>query len=162
MQMKEDIITTGTIKAGSMIYPNGSISNTHVGTSDPITADKLDHQYQPIYQKERGVAPVAERATVHNAYSEGTVIAFAAGVTLATAGTGTFQVDLLKNGVSILAAVIQIDAANVAYVPETAAIATGPYVAGDTFEVEVKNVVAGTGLASGVFARPVFREKAGV
>ena len=142
------------------IVPDGSFGNAQIGTTNPIAANKVDHQYAPILAQVDGSAASAETRVVHVAKAAGTVEQFQAGPVVAATGDSTVTIDLHKNGSSILTATITIDNGDAAYAKVPAAIDDDEYVAGDVFEIVI-TVSAGTGtLPQGVWAQPIFREAA--
>ncbi len=78
-------------------------------------------------------------------------MSFKAGSIVVCLTPATVTLDLKKNGVSILTAVITLDAANTPYVVEAAAIATATLVAGDVLTVVIDETAGGGTVATGVF-----------
>ena len=88
------------------------------------------------------------------------ITAFAAGCVTACIGDSTIEVDLLKNGVSVLSAAIEIDSGDADYAAVAGTVSSASVVAGDVLEVAI-TVTAGTGtLGEGVFAALTLEEKA--
>lgn len=141
--------------------PDGSFGDAQIGSANPIAANKLKHQYAPMLAQPHGIAASNARQVVHVARSSGSFEAVEAGVLVAAAGDAVVNVDVLKNGTSVLTSAIVIDSTTAPYAEESGAINTPAYVAGDVFEVVVA-VAAGTGtLPQGVYVAGVLREGSG-
>lgn len=140
--------------------PNGSIGDAQHSASSPVTAAKLEHQYQPTFQQPHGTAATSERRPVHRARNAGTVVAFVAGAVVPNVGAATVTVNLLKNGTTVLSAVVTLNNSQAAFAAVVGSISSAAYVAGDVFEVQTVATAGGGTLAQGVFAAPVFREAA--
>jgi len=92
----------------------------------------MEHQHRYCHSQGSKETVRKEEGIFHVVYGEtGTVLMCEAGITIACTGAPTVEVDLLKNGVSILTAVIEIDNADVAYTPVAGTIATTALVDGD-------------------------------
>ena len=143
--------------------PDGSFGDAQISTANPITAPKLQHQYDVIYSQLNGVAAASERKVVHVARSAGSVAAFEAGPVTIAAGAATVTLDLRKNGTSILTGVITLTSAHAAYNKVAGALnpASVAYALGDVFEVVTVATAGGGTLPQGVFADAVFREGSG-
>jgi len=132
----------------------GFLKKEHVEASAGIEASKLEHQHRATYAQESATtAAAAEDRVVHVVKgTTGTLKTFSAGCVVANIGDSTIDVDLHKNGVSILTAAIEIDSGDAAYAIVAGIINTAAVVADDVLEVVV-TVTAGTGtLGKGVFA----------
>ena len=140
--------------------PAQSIGDQEFGTSDPLGAEKQEHQHTQRFGQAHGTAAAAERRTVHAARSAGQLLEFRAGVSVACVGDSTITVDLYKNGSTILSSPVVIDSGDAAYDLLDGAFASTGYVADDVFEVVV-TVSAGTGtLGQGLAAQLMVREAA--
>src|SRR5262249_39085608 len=127
-------------------------------------APKVQQQYHRTYEQGRGASVASKTGEpIHVARGPGTLVDFAAGVSVAGvgwAGGGQIVVDLLKNGVSILSAKPTILPAPAAFAILPGTISAAGYSANDVFEVVV-TVTAGTGtIPQGLFVRAVFQEAA--
>lgn len=143
------------------VVPNASFGDNQIGTTNPILATKLKHQYTPVISQVHGTAAAAERRVRHVARAAGEVTAIEAGVVVAAVGDSVVTVDLKKNGTSVLTSPISIDSGDAAFAKVVGSISSASYVAGDVFELVVA-VTAGTGtLPQGLFCDTVFREGAG-
>jgi hypothetical protein len=143
------------------VVPAGSFGDTQIGSTSPIDALKLKHQYAPKLAQAHGTAAATERRVCHVAKSAGSVASIEAGPVVAAIGDSTVTVDLRKNGSSVLTSPISLSSANAAYAKVAGAISSAAYVSGDVFEL-VFTATVGTGtLPQGVWAEPVFREGPG-
>ncbi len=143
------------------IVPAGSFGDTQIGTTNPIDATKLKHQYIDKIAQAAGSAAANERRVVHIARSAGSVTAIEAGITTAAVGDSTVTIDLKKNGSSILTSVITINSTHAAYAKVSGAIASGTYAVGDVFEIVAVTTVGTGTLPQGLFSDAVFREGSG-
>jgi hypothetical protein len=78
------------------------------------------------------------------------VVSVKAGSIAIAVGAATVTVDVKKNNVSILTAVITLDTGNTARVAEAGTILTASAVAGDTYELVIVATAGGGTLAHGV------------
>lgn len=149
------------VPQGGMVIPAASIGNTQVGTTDPIAADKLQHQLQPCYVTGSATTAAAATQAVHVVRGvSGTLVGFDLGSIVANIGDSTVTVDLKRNGTSLLTAAVTLTSAHAAREVVAATLLTTALAADDVLEVVV-TVSAGTGtLAKGVFARVTLREDA--
>jgi hypothetical protein len=146
--------------AGAVTVPASSFGDREADASDPITATKLQHQWQRLFAQDHGSAAVAERRVIHLARGAGTVVAVRAGSVVACVGGATITVDVKKNGTTILSASIVLDSANTAYIPEAGTVSVGTYAADDVFEVVVTVAAGGGTIGQGLFVDVCFREAA--
>lgn len=154
-----DLRVRGAFVADTITLPANAVGDDQVNGTDPITADKLIHQYSPGWSQPNTTA-TAETRVIHVAKGPGTIEAFRAGSIAANVGDSTVTVDLKKNGSSVLSSVITLDNSNTARVVEAGTLSGSPtVVAGDVLEVVIA-ISAGTGtLATGVFCQAVVREE---
>jgi hypothetical protein len=146
-----DVTVRGTLRATAVALPAACVGNANVNPSDPVESANLRHRHKAGFRQAHGTAAAAERRVVHRARGAGTILAAAAGVSVACTGNATVSVDVLKNNVSVLSAPVVLDNTNAAYAAEAAAVATAAYAAGDVIE-QVVTVSAGTGvLGQGLF-----------
>ena len=107
-RVEEDGFYAGAVRHNNLIPSLGCILDSHVNAGAAIASVKLMHRHrQTVCQANTTVAAqtVPINACIGTA---GTVIAFKAGC-IAKGTTGSFTVDLLKNGSTILSAVITVD-----------------------------------------------------
>jgi hypothetical protein len=151
------IMTAGGVAA----LPANSIGNAQISSTSPLDVTKAVHQLSKTYPQKHGAVVASDTGTcIHIATGAGTVNGFSAAVRVIPIGAATVTVDLLKNGVSVLTAVVTLDNATVAYTAEAAAITTPAYVAGDFFEVVVVATAGGGTLPQGLGVQATFRETA--
>jgi hypothetical protein len=143
------------------VVPNSSFGNAQIGTTNPIEAEKLKHQYVQRLSQAHGTASTDERRVVHVARASGSVVGVEAGPVVVAVGDSTVTVDVKKNGTTILSGVITIDSGDAAFDKVAGAISVASYVTGDVFEVIIDATVGTGTLPQGVFASVVFREGAG-
>lgn len=141
--------------------PDGSFGDAQLGTTNPVAATKLQHQYAACYAQPGGSAAATERKVRHVARSAGSVAAVEAGVVTPAVGAATVALDVLKNGTSVLTSVVTITSAQAAYARVSGAIAAAAYAAGDVFELAVTATAGGGTLPQGFFCDVVFREGSG-
>lgn len=155
-----DLTVRGTLRATTMVPSSQSVGDAECDAGDPITAEKLEHQYIARLAQVHGSAATAERRVVHCAYGAGDVVDVRAGVVVAAIGDSTVTVDVKKNGTTILSAPIVLDATNLAYAEETGSVSVAAFSAGDVLEV-FTTVAAGTGtLPQGLYVNVVLHEAA--
>lgn len=153
----------GTLTAHTLVVPSSTITNAMVANSAELDATKLEHQYQIVYAQEYATNATAARRLVHVGYgAAGTIVAFKVGAGVAATGNADADVNLLKNGTSVLASgtAVNLTSATSAYATVSASVTTTTIAAGDVLEITAA-VDAGTGaLATGLFAVIVLREDA--
>lgn len=148
-----DVVVTGALVGmTSFAHPAGSIGNVDVSASAAIAASKL------------------QRSLRHSVFQDGTAadktyIAFfcKSAVTFKhftvsnltpNAGSSTVTVDVQKNGVTILSAVVTLDNGDAAYSELEGTITTTTAADGDYITIVIDAVQSGTdALATGVFAQ---------
>ncbi len=159
--LNHDVHVNGTLSAKTVSLPAGCVGNAAIAAGAGIDASKQEHQHEKTYAQASGSVSATERKVIHVVYgATATILAFRAGSKTACAGAATITVDLLKNGVSILTAVITLDNANTAYIVESAAVLTPGLVAGDVLEVNITATAGGGTIGNGVFAQVVLEEDA--
>lgn len=147
-----DYFINGNLRAVSQTMASGSVSNSQVAAGAGIATSKMDHRHQPNFHQPN-TAATSETKAVYRCYgATGSVVAFHAGSIAANGGGATVTVDLKKNGVSILSAVITLNNANTNRVAVAGALSSTALVQGDLLEVTTVATVAGGTLATGVFA----------
>jgi len=159
-RIEGDIFVAGDLSASSMGVPELTIVDAMVATGAAIGAAKLVHQYEKNSQQESGTTATDETYVNHVAYGAGTLQSFKVGAVTACVGAATCDIDLLKNGVTVLNAAAQLTSSITAFELVTGVIGTAAYVAGDVFEVDIDTTAGGGTEAVGVFANAVYREAA--
>lgn len=160
-RIEGNVHVTGGLSANSMTIPSGSVDNAKIAAGADISASKLEHQHQITLAQDNGSAATAQTRVVHVVYgTAGTLVAVQAGCETPCVGDSTIDVDVHKNGSSILSAAIELSSSESAYELVDGTIATATLAADDVLEVVI-SVTAGTGtLGQGVFANLVVREDA--
>ncbi len=145
----------------TLAIPSLTIVDAMVNGAADIAASKLEHQHQISYAQESATDVADEARVLHAVYgTTGSVLAFECGVVVAAAGAATVDVDLLKNGVSILTAAIEINNATVIYTPKAGTIDTAAVVDGDVLEVSIDETIGGGTRPKGVWCSLILTEKA--
>ena len=154
-----DFHVTGHLTGKTMGIPAGTLTNAGVNGSAAIATTKMRHQYIKVYAQESATSAADGAEVIHIAHgATGTIVGFAAGSVVANVGAATVTVDLLKNGTTVLSAVITLDSANTNYVVEDGTVNTTAYVDDDVLEVVIDGTAGGGTLALGVFAKALLRE----
>jgi hypothetical protein len=136
---------TGAVVLSSVTLPASCVTNAKIEAGAGISASKQQHLHSKCQSQRNGTINASQRELIHLVTgATGTLKSFKAyNITTATA-TDTTTIDLLKNGSTMLSAVITLNAAATTVV-QSATFASTSVVAGDKLEV---NVVA-TGAAPG-------------
>lgn len=138
MRVTEAAYFANTLEAYTLIPSTECMRNSHVAPDAKIVYSKLEHQHRACYSQGSNVTAENERHVLHVVQGlTGSVLAFEAGVVVACTSTATIDVDLLKNGVSILTAAIEIDNGDAAYAVVAGVISTAGIVDGDVLEVDI-------------------------
>lgn len=131
--------------------PTSSVSNSQIIAGAGIEAEKLEHHHS-ITGNQPNTAATTETRVIHNVYgATGDTLAFEAGSIVAATGNATVTLDVLKNGTTILAAVITLDNANSARVAEAGSISVAGLVDGDVLEVVIVATIGTGALPTGLF-----------
>lgn len=143
----------GEVKLLNAAIYNACIGDTQVKSTDPISADKIEHEHRAGYAQESATTAADEARVLHVVMgATGTLRAFKAGVVVACVGDSEIEIDLLKDGVTVLTAPITITSAHAAYEIVVATISSASVVAGDVLEVSIDATVGTGTLGKGVFA----------
>lgn len=134
-----NLTVNGQLSASSTSL-DGAISNSDISASAAIAHTKQEHQHTLTYGQNGAFA--AGTIVMHCVYgATGEVLAFKAGNVTANTGGNDCTVDLQKDGVSVLSAVINLAAGSpAAYTPESGTIVTTgveDLVAGDVLTVVI-------------------------
>lgn len=117
------------------------------------------HRFKPVYNQKNGTAVVDEERVVHTVTgTSGTIVSISAGVITACAGAAEIDVDLHKNGSSILSAAITIDSGDAAYAEVAGTISNTSLVQGDSLEIVVDETTGGGTQGQGLFVNLVIDE----
>lgn len=125
-----------------------------------VNPKALTHRHVETYEQESDTTAAAEDRVVHVAHETTTIVAVKAGAVVANVSGATVDVDLHKNGSSILSSAIQLSDSDSAYelVDGTGNLTSTSLVAGDVLEIVVTVAAGGGTLAKGVFAQVVLHE----
>lgn len=154
-----DLRVRGAIIPGSIRMPAGSVTDDGVAAGADISAAKLVHRHNAVWQQPN-TAATAETRTIHVVRVAGIISEILAGSIAAAIGDSTVTIDVKKNGTSVLSSAIVLDNSNTARVPELGTINTSvdDVVADDWLEVVI-TISAGTGtLPTGVFVQVLIEE----
>ena len=159
-RIEGDLIVTGTLVPTVLNIPSATVLNATVQAAAGIAASKLEHQYEKAYSQPNTAATDETRVVhvVHGATGE--ILEFEAGSIAKAVGDATCTVDLQKNGVSVLSAVITLDSGNTNYVPESGTISSADVVAGDVLSIVIDGTIGTGTLPTGVFCSVKLREDA--
>ena len=132
----------------------GCVKKETIEDGAGVEASKLEHQHRCTYAQESATTAAAGLDEVIHVVkgTTGTLKTFVAGNVVANVAGATITVDLLKNGVSILDAAIELDNTDLAYIPKAGVIDTAAVVADDVLEVVVTVAAGGGTIGKGVFA----------
>lgn len=155
-----NVFVNGNLQSTSMDIPAGTITNSDVNASADIDATKLEHEHRKHVNQVHGSAATTERRVIHTVKgTTGTVVAFRCGVVVACVGAATIDIDLLKNGTTILSAAIQLDNTNAAFAFEDASGFTSTTLAADdVLEADITATAGGGTLGQGLFCELTVRE----
>lgn len=151
----------GRLSCDELGVPIDTIGDDEVDDARPLGRTKTRRFIIAKYAAPKLTAAptTAEEVVVHRAEEIGSVLQFRAGRIGANAtGTGHAVVDLLKNGVSILSATIDITSGSVAYASTNGGIATPAYAAGDLLSVKVTGTVGTGSVPYGMWAEATLDE----
>jgi hypothetical protein len=153
------VIGSLVLTAQTVTPSDGSVVNASVANSAGILATKLQQQYTKLYAQ--ASATTASTITIPIHLVRGatcTLDSIKAGSVVANVGAATVTIDLKKNGTTVLSAVITLDNANTARVPEAGTITTAGGVADDLYELVITATAGGGTLATGLFVQVVINE----
>jgi hypothetical protein len=146
---------------GAMAIPAGTVGDTECGIANPITATKLQHQYEKHGGQAQGATIVTRTEAAHVAYAAGTVVGLQAMMTgVANAGAATVTVDVKKNGTSILSALASFGTDAIRTL-KTGTVSTPTYSAGDLLEIVTTATAGGGTVGQGLAWSLILRESAG-
>ncbi len=151
----------GRISSTHLDVPAQTITDAAISATAGIAAGKLQHQHQPVVAQPIGLAAADETRVIHVVRgTAGQAYAFAAGCVVANVGDSKVEVDLLKNGASILSAKIEINSGHANRAVVAGTIPSGTLAAGDVLEVAIDATVGTGTLGQGTFAVLTVRESA--
>jgi hypothetical protein len=143
----------GRLSSQTQVYPTGSIDNDAISSVANIDATKVQTSNRALLEQESATTAFNERRVIHIVRGANAVIAEVfAGSVVANIGAATVTLDLLVNGVSVLAAPLIIDSTHVAYQIVPGILSTSTLLLNDVVEMDVTAVAGGGTLATGLFA----------
>jgi hypothetical protein len=157
--VQNDLIVVGAFSCKQFTPPAGSIGDAAVLLPSPSSAgiqtNKLKHRWQDEYvQGSSTTTAASDQKVVHVVRgTTGTLLDFKAGCITPNVGAATITVDLWKNGVTILTAVITLNNSQTARQLVAAGGFTSTALAvGDVLEAKVVATIGGGTLGIGLFA----------
>lgn len=129
-----NVYAENLVVGGSVSFPTGSINPEALSTSDQASPLSVTQQHAMRYAQEVGPVAATYRQVIGRARSTGTVVRVYAGCVTPAVGDSEVEIDVLKNGVSIMTAVVTINSSTVAFESKTGLVTTSSFSAGDIFE----------------------------
>lgn len=152
---------SGTLSMTILDVPPATLTDAGVAGDADISASKLEQQHIKGYAQESATDAADEARVLHVVHgTTGSVLAFECGVVVAAAGAATVDVDLMNDGVSVLVAPIEINAATAIYTPKSGTINTAALADGDVLEFSFDETIAGGTRPKGVWCSVRLTEKA--
>jgi hypothetical protein len=130
-----DLYVNGNLTAKTQNIPSAAVTDAQIASGSNVDAYKLRHLHRKVHCQPSGTAAISESRVIHEALNTGILTDFRAGAVTVPIGADTVTVDLKKNGVSVLTAVITVTSGFTTRVSQAATIATPNYANGDVFEV---------------------------
>ncbi len=157
-----DLSVTGNFNAGGLYLPASSVGDTQVAAGAAIQSSKLQQQrVRSIADKTTVTATSYQQIVAIIVGATGTLQQVSATEKVANIGGATVTVDLLKNGTTILTAVLTRSSADTAMVAEAVTAFTSvALVQGDVLEIKFVATTGGGTLATGMFAQVKYLEDA--
>ncbi len=153
-----DLHIQGTLSSKLANFPANSVGNKQVSADAALASTKLIQRLRKNwFQGGTVVDDVVGVAIISGA--TGTVVAVQACLTeVACVGAAVIDLDLLKNGSTILSATFQIDSADALYAVLVGTINTPGLVVGDVLEIDVNETTGGGTQGSGILIEVVYDE----
>jgi len=136
-----DLTVTGRIAAGSMSIPANTLVNADVASDAAIDASKLGQHYAFVYAEAAATEVTDKTLILYKAHGTGTLKFCHARYQTAPTGSANVTVDIQKNAVSVLNAVVTL---NLATSSGDATILTTAFVAGDVLTLVLNATATGT------------------
>ena len=134
--------TGGGLKnPGSIEYPAGSISDSHVSASADISGSKLQRN-SPWVINQEGTA--ADRTIQQFMKGDGSLILFTVWCGTAPTGANSVTIDLQVNGDSVLASAVTLDSGSSANTEYTGTITSVSFTDGQRVSVVINETTGGT------------------
>jgi len=158
-RLEGDTHVAGTLTANTITLPNLTVTDAMVAAAAGIGTAKMLHRCHAMYAQESATACTDESVCLAVIYgATGTLVSFKVGAVVACVGEAVVSIDLLKDGVSVLTAAVEIDSADPAYTPVAGTIDTAAVVAGDVLEVSIDETTGGGTAPKGVYCELVYDE----
>jgi hypothetical protein len=163
-QVDGDMHVSGTLSAGNIQIPAGSVDNADVEAAAGIEATKLMHQYALSYHQTTGSDVAAGQGFIHTFRSASSIVAMdVTPITAPTTGDKKFSVDLHKGSVgsafaTVLSAVITIGQTDVDRTSQAAVISATTAIDGDMLKVVVTSTGSTGNQGKGVLVTVWTRE----
>lgn len=153
-----DYYVNGTFGCKTLNAPAGSIANLAVAlnAAEPIDAGKLEHRHRHVYAQESATTVVDETRVAHVVGAAAAVVGsvlvrFEAGMIVAALGDAICEFDLLKNGVSVLTAPIELNSTHAARETVDATFSDDEATLDDVYEVSINGTIGTGTLGKGAF-----------
>jgi hypothetical protein len=140
----------GKLTSESMSIPSGTVNNSAVASDAALAASKLQQHHCATYHEGSGTNATDKTVILHKVKgANGTLKSFRVDCVSACTGAATVTVDLQKNGVSVLDAVITLNSGTTA---ATGTITSDSVVANDKLTAVIDATISGTdAAAAGLF-----------
>ena len=137
-RIEGDVHVAGTLTALVNTPSALSVTNAKVAAAAAIAATKMEHQYKKNYGEESATGVGALVRPIHVVYgATGTLVDFSVSSVVAATGSGSVEVDLLKNGTTVLTTKAILTTTETSYETVKAVIGTTALVAGDVLEMSI-------------------------
>jgi len=140
----------------SVTLPAGTITDEKVAPGAKLSASKLQHQYERTIADDSNETPESFKSVVHVVHgATGVLVGFQAGAVVAATG-GSVDLNVKKNGTSVLTGVVTVDSGTAAYGTESGTFSSTALAAGDVLEItgQVKGFDTGDYKYDEEFAKP--------
>ncbi len=152
-RIEGNLFVDGSMQALTTILSAGCVTDAKILAGSAIDPDKLRHRNRVIYSQGVGVDVVSDAKIVYvcNASGGALLKRLAAGAVTPAGATTTVDVDLKKNGVSMLTSVITLDNGQSAYdLVDPAGYSSTAIADGDVLTIHL--TLTGSNEPQGVFA----------
>lgn len=148
-----DLVVAGGFSCQSMTIPANAVGDAQIPAAAGIKYSKLQQLRQIGYAQPNSAATTETREILAVRGATATVLELVVGAIVAAVGAATVTVDLRKNGVTILSAVVTLDSTTAAYILKSATILTPALVVGDVLTVVITATAGGGTLPTGFFVQ---------
>ncbi|KKK47116.1 hypothetical protein LCGC14_3158430, partial [marine sediment metagenome] len=157
-----NVHVTGTLTANVLAPTTGTVTSDMIVagvTQQGLAATKLEQMRSITYAQPIDSVTIDQTVVLTLIYGvAGAVVSVRAGSITPCTGNATVDIDVLKDGTTILSAAIALNNAGVAYTPKSGVIAVSAIAAGDVLTVDISPTV-GTGvIATGIYINVVYTE----